>query len=226
MIRVLPLALLVFLAPAGAGAGRDGLDLLRAGDAAGAEARFRAGLAAEPDADVSGLAGASLRAAMWNGVGLALLAQDNAPGAADAFDTAARWTTHDTTTASVLYNAGTALAGAERWAPARDRLVRALALRPGDADTRHNLEIVLRHIRDQPSAGEEPPEPSEIARRLKEQADELVAERRYADALALLEDGLERDSTVAAFADEMERIRSVADIVRADTVGVLQAPTP
>jgi tetratricopeptide (TPR) repeat protein len=215
---------LVFFAPAGSGAGRDGLDLLRAGDGAAAEARFRAGLAAESDAQVTGRAGAALRAALWNGVGLALLALDDAPGAADAFDDAALWASDDSVAAVLLYNAGTALATAERWAPARDRLVRALIRRPHHADTRHNLEIVLRHLQTESSTGGERPEPSEFARQLKEEADRLVAERRYADALTLLEDGLLQDSTVAAFNDAIERLRAVTGIVSSDTLGVLAPP--
>ena len=222
-MRALPLALLVFLVPAGAGAGRAGLDLLRAGDAAGAEERFRAGLSAPPADEIDDPAGAALRTALWNGVGLSLLAQDDAAGATAAFDSASTWAAHDTVVAMMAYNAGTAAAGAERWEAARDRLVRALLLHPADANARHNLEIVLRHLSGAPPAGGgAPPEPSEFARRLKAEADRLVAERRYMGALALLRDGLSRDSTVAAFADAIRRLEAVVGIVQADSLGTAE----
>jgi tetratricopeptide (TPR) repeat protein len=209
------LALLVFLAPAGTGSGRDGLDRLHAGDAAGAEERFRAAIAAAEDADSP--AAAALLAASWVGVGLARLEQDDPAGAASAFDEAARWTSDDSAAALALYDAGTALARAERWDEARDRLQRALMLRPEYTDARHNLEVVLRRLQGPPPAGGRPPEPSEFARRLRARADSLVALRRYGDALRLLQDGLARDSTVAAFSDVIQRLDAVVGIVDSTT---------
>jgi len=217
------LALLVFLAPAGTGAGREGLDRLRGGDAAAAEERFRAAIGAEGDAEVSTPAGVELRRAAWTGVGLALVAQDSAAGAADAFDEAARWASDDAGAARAAYDAGTALAQAEQWAPARDRLVRALLLRPDYTDARHNLEIVLRQLQGPPPAGGTPPEPSAFARRLKATADSLVTLRRYEDALSLLQDGLARDSTVASYQDVMRRLEAVTTIVAADSAGAAPA---
>jgi tetratricopeptide (TPR) repeat protein len=214
----LVLALLAVLAPAGAGAGRDALEKLRAGDAAGAEARFREGLA-EAEADVPDTpADVDVRAALWNDLGLALLVQNKPAEAAEAFDRAAGWAAADSARALAAYNAGTALARAERWAPARDRLVRALLLRPAYPEARHNLEVVLRRLPRTPSPPDGArPEPSAFARRLKAQADSLVAARRYAEALALLQDGLRRDSTVAAYDEAIRRLDAVAGIVRGDT---------
>jgi tetratricopeptide (TPR) repeat protein len=207
------LALLVFLAPRGTGAGRDGIDRLRTGDAAGAEERFRAAIAAQPPDEVASPAAASLLAASWVGLGLARLGQGDPTGAADSFEEAATWVADDSSAALALYGAGTALARAERWEAARDRLQRALLLRPEYADARHNLEVVLRRLQGPPPAGGRPPEPSEFARRLRARADSLVARRRYGDALRLLHDGLSRDSTVAAFADVIQRLEAVVGIV-------------
>jgi tetratricopeptide (TPR) repeat protein len=215
--RVALAALVVFLAPAGTRAARDGLELLRRGDAAGAEARFRAALAAEDDAEVAGLAGAHLRTALHNNLGLARLAQEDPAGAANAFDSAAAWSAIDTVTALAAYNSGTALARAERWDAARDRLVNALLLDPGSDDSRHNLEIVLRRLQRDARQSQQPPEPTEFARRLKAEADRLIRDRRYAEALALMQDGLRRDSTVAAFDDFVGRLGEVVGILSADT---------
>jgi tetratricopeptide (TPR) repeat protein len=219
MTRVALLALVVFLSPAGTRAARQGLELLHAGNATGAEERFRAALAAEEDARVTGWADAWLRMAVHNNLGLTLLAQDDPAGAADAFDQAAAWSAIDTVTALVVYNAGTALARGDRWDPARDRLVRALILDPESEDARHNLEVVLRRLQgeDRPQPGR-PPEPSAFARRLRADAERLVGERRYAEALALMEDGRRRDSTVAAFDDFIGRLGEVVGIL-SDTTG-------
>lgn len=221
MLRfALLLALLVFVLPAGAGEGRRGLARLEAGDAAAAERHFRDGLADVEDHPADGPADAAVRAALWNDLGLALLARADtlAPAAADAFDAAAGWAADRETRALAHYNAGVALGRAERWAPARDRFVRALLLRPDFSDARHNLEVALRHLRSgPPSPDGARPEPSAFARRLKAQADSLVAARRYADALALLRDGLRQDSTVGAYDAEMRRLDAVAGIARLDT---------
>jgi tetratricopeptide (TPR) repeat protein len=158
--------------------------------------------------------------AVHNNLGLACLAQDDAAGAANAFDDAAAWSAIDTVTALAIYNAGTALARSERWETARERLVRALVLDPDSENARHNLEVVLRRLQqeERPQSGQ-PPEPSEFARRLKADADRLVGERRYAEALALMEDGLRRDSTVAAFDEFIGRLGEVVQIL-SDTLAV------
>jgi len=220
MPRLGLLALLVFLLPAGAAVGRRGLERLEAGDAAGAERLFRDGLRAAEARPADGAADASVRAALWNDLGLALLARADslAPQAADAFDRADTWSAAPGDQAGAAYNAGVALARARRWAPARDRFVRALLLRPAYPEARHNLEVVLRHLRPPDGRGNGPrPEPSAFARQLKEEADRLIAARRYADALTLLRDGLRQDSTVAAYDAEMRRLGAVTGIVGDDS---------
>jgi tetratricopeptide (TPR) repeat protein len=219
--------LLVFLLPVGAGLGRRALERLEAGDAAAAEALFREGITEAEAQDPEGAADAAVRAALWNDLGLALLARGDslAPRAADAFDAADGWSAESDRQALAAYNAGVALARGERWAPARDRFVRALILQPDYAEARHNLEVVLRHLRPEGNQNQgRPPEPSEFARRIKQQADSLVAARRYGDALALLQDGLQRDSTVGAFQREIQRLEAVTGIARDSSAAPGAAP--
>ena len=83
--------------------------------------------------------------------------------------------------------------------------------------SRVNLEIaLLRQRRDDQDDPPEPPEPSPFAERLKAQADSLVAIWQYEDAFGLMQQGLVRDSTVAAFGEYIQRL---GDIVRIDTTG-------
>ncbi len=111
--------------------------------------------------------------------------------------------------AALAADAGTAaLLGGQ---PSRaDSLLRvALRLAPGLARARRNQEIARRQGGDEPPA---PPGPSDFARELKAQADSLVAARQYPAALSVMQDGLARDSTVAAYADFIQRLGGVAEI--------------
>jgi hypothetical protein len=84
--------------------------------------------------------------------------------------------------------------------------------RPDFPEARFNYEWVKRRLDSPPPQGGTPPEPSDFARRLKARADALVAQRQYRDALDLMNDGLRRDSTVAAFADYVQRLGDVVQI--------------
>ena len=55
-------------------------------------------------------------------------------------------------------------------------------------------------------------EPSEYAKRLKAQADNLVAQHRYRDAHNLMTEGLSKDPTVSHYDDYIQRIKDVAEI--------------
>jgi hypothetical protein len=55
-------------------------------------------------------------------------------------------------------------------------------------------------------------EPSEFAKKLKEQADKLVAERKYGAAYNLMVDGLKKDKTVSSYQQFIDRIKIVDGI--------------
>lgn len=54
--------------------------------------------------------------------------------------------------------------------------------------------------------------PSEFAKKLKEQADQLVAQRQYKAAYDLMVDGLQKDETVSAYQKFIDRIKVVDGI--------------
>jgi Ca-activated chloride channel family protein len=181
--------------------GRAAVELLGLGDAVGAEAQFVAGIAnAEVPRDV--------RARLWHGLGVARAAQDRFAGADSAFAEALAFADTPDRRARYLTDAGTAALRAD--APARaDSLLRlALLLDPTSEAARRNQEIARRLLEDPP----EPPEPSAFAEQVKARADSLVAARQYRPALDVMNEGLAQDSSVAAYAEFMNRLGGVVQI--------------
>ena len=207
LLLLLPLAGCAAFAD-GAADGRRGNALLAASDAEGAAAAFRRGLTATEREGTD----PAVRAALWNNLGLALYEQETFDEAADAFDQALALAVAPDARARFAYNAGTALARASNLDDAAARLRRALVARPDFPEARYNYEWVERRLESKTPEGGTPPEPSDAARRLKAQADALVAQHQYRDAYDLMNDGLRRDSTVAAFADYIQRLGDVVQI--------------
>ena len=184
--------------------GRRGNALEIQGDFEGAEAAYLAGLAHDevpPD----------VQARLWHNVALMRARTDRLAQADSAFVRALELTAAPPARARIAYDAGTAQLSGDDARRAVAHLRRALLLRPDHADARRNLEIALRRIQPPPEQPETP-EPSDFARRLKEQADALIDQRKYRDALDLMEDGRARDSTVAAFDDFIGRLSGVVQI--------------
>jgi tetratricopeptide (TPR) repeat protein len=116
------------------------------------------------------------------------------------------------------YNAGYAAYGEEQKKLSADYFRKTLLLEPDNADAKYNFELVMRELKkdeeknEDQSGGQPPPPPSAYAKQLKEQAEELVAQRRYNEAAKLMKDGLEIDPSVEAFQDFIGRIDSVIQI--------------
>ncbi|MEL6615985.1 MAG: hypothetical protein AAFQ43_09615 [Bacteroidota bacterium] len=202
------LGLFISLAP-GAKEGRLGnADL--AETPAEAETHYIAGLA-EAEAPPE------IRAALWHNLGLARFAGGRSAEADSAFANGLEWAADAEQRARLAYGAGTAALDAGDLPGAIASLRRSLVLDPTHAPSRVNLEIaLLRQRRDDQDEPPAPPEPSPFAERLKAQADSLVDLRQYPGAFDLMQEGLARDSTVAAFGEYIQRL---GDIVRIDTTG-------
>ena len=212
LAAVLLLGLGAAFAP-GAADGRAGNDALAAGALDAATDAYTAGLARDgvPPA---------LGARLWNNLGLVRIAERRLPEADSAFAEALARAPEAATRATVAFNLGTAALAAQDAERAVAALRRALVLRPDWPAARRNLALALRLRDDGPPP---PPEPSDFAQRLKARADSLVAARLYRPALDLMEDGLARDSTVAAFQDFIGRLGGVVQIEEAPEAA---PPTP
>ena len=208
VLALLSLLLLLAAADDGTDAGRRGNALFEQGDYEAAEAAYRRGLRALSDTT------GALYASLQHNLGAALHRQEEYGAARSAFLRAARTAPTDAERARALYNAGHTAASAGQTERALQDFRRTLRLQPDHADAQFNYEYLKREQNRTGSRPQSGPdiEPSAYAKRLKRQADELVAEQRYNAAHRLMTDGLRKDSTVAAYRDFMARIRNVADI--------------
>jgi len=90
----------------------------------------------------------------------------------------------------------------------------ALKSNPGNEDARYNYEL-LKRILDQQDQNQQDEnkdiEPSEYAKRLKQQADNLVAQNLFGQALNIMQMGLKEDETVAAYNQFITKLNDVVE---------------
>jgi tetratricopeptide (TPR) repeat protein len=107
---------------------------------------------------------------------------------------------------------------------------KSLEIRPENKDAKRNIEVVQARIKElleqqkqdqnqqqQQGPQKPPPEPSEEAKRILARALQLTAERRYAEAKALLEDLLIKDATAESYKSHVQRLDDVLKILRGET---------
>lgn len=97
----------------------------------------------------------------------------------------------------------------QRWEQAVTCYQSALKLNPQDADAQANLQFVQQKI-DQLKRSLQP---SPEAQRVKQQADEAVARRQYQRALSLMLEHLQKDPTTTNYADYIQRLQQIVDIL-------------
>ena len=120
--------------------------------------------------------------------------------------------------------------GIEDYREAMAHYKKSLEIRPDNKDAKRNIEVVQARIKellekqkqDQKQQGDpqKPPEPSEQAKQTLARVLQLVQERRYAEAKALLEDLIQKDKTAVTYQSYLQRIDDVLKILRGE------APTP
>lgn len=119
------------------------------------------------------------------------------------------------------YNIGSVLAEGEKWKPAAQHFKNSLKLNPFDEEAQHNYERALAEAdkedeqqQDQQNKDdqEEQEPPSEYAKAMKKRAEQLVAQRKYGEALNVMQEALKVDQTVQNFNDFIKRISDVSDI--------------
>ncbi len=120
--------------------------------------------------------------------------------------------------AQTYYNMGNTLFRMNKLKESAAAYQQALRLNPGDEDAKYNLEYVRARLQQQEQQQQDKDqqkkkiEPSEYAKKLRQQAQELIEEYRYAEALKLMQDGLKRDETVAAYQSFIDRLNDVVEI--------------
>jgi hypothetical protein len=86
-----------------------------------------------------------------------------------------------------------------------------------NVDAKYNYEMLKKKLDEEKKKKEEkeknkPKEPSAYAKRLKAQADALVAKFRFAEAEILMNDGVKKDQSVLYYEDFMNRLKDVVTI--------------
>lgn len=120
--------------------------------------------------------------------------------------------------------------GIEDYREAMAHYKKSLEIRPDNQDAKRNIEVVQARIKEllekekqdkqQQGDPQKPPEPSEEAKRILARVLQLVQQRRYAEAKALLEDLIQKDKTAVTYQSYLQRIDDVLKILRGE------APTP
>jgi tetratricopeptide (TPR) repeat protein len=134
--------------------------------------------------------------------------------AAANFDKASQST--DKFLASFAYNQGGVVLGNKQdYQAALSKFQSALIRNPFNEEARYNYELLARWLKrdeERKNKDENSPEPSEFAKRKKAEADRLVEQFRFKEALTLLEAALAQDETVAAYQEFMTSLKDVVEI--------------
>lgn len=190
--------------------GREGNARFRDGEYAAADSLYRKALSALEDSTGTVYSG------LQNNVGLALQRQSKYALAQEAYEEAIRSAVSDAGRVRSLFNGANAAAALGERKQALDYYEKVLLLDPTHEAARFNYEYLKRKHGDPSGGPSANVDPSPYAKKLKRKAEALVAQTRYTTAAALMKDGLQRDSTVAAYRDFITRIEEVAQISRAE----------
>ncbi|MDZ7607447.1 MAG: tetratricopeptide repeat protein [Cyclobacteriaceae bacterium] len=87
----------------------------------------------------------------------------------------------------------------------------ALKADPANEEARYNYELLKQIVKDKQDKENEKKEPSEYAKKLKEQADRLSAQNRFEQALQLMQKGLKEDETVSTYNDYIAKLNDVVE---------------
>lgn len=134
--------------------------------------------------------------------------------AAASFDKASQ--SPDKLLASFAYNQGGVILGNKKdYQAALSKFQSALIQDPLNEVARYNYELLARWLKrdeEQKNKDENTPEPSAFAKRKKAEADRLVEQFRFKEALSLMEAALAQDETVAAYQEFMTSLKDVVEI--------------
>lgn len=118
--------------------------------------------------------------------------------------------------ASFAYNQGGVLLGDKKeYEPALSKFKSALIQDPNNEVARYNYELLARWLQrdeDRKNEDQNKPEPSEFAKRKKAEADRLVEQFRFKDALNLMNEARLQDETVDAYKDFMTSLQEITEI--------------
>jgi len=117
---------------------------------------------------------------------------------------------------SMAFNQGGVLLGNKQENEAAlSKFKSALIKNPLNEEARHNYELLARWMKrdeERKQQDQDRPEPSEFAKQKKAEADRLVEQFRFRDALNVMTQALEQDETVAAYQEFITNLQEVTEI--------------
>ena len=160
------------------------------------------------------LAGDSENEYAWFGLGVTALEQGDLETANQAFIQVAN-KKDSPLQADAVYNLGHVAYKSQKMKESLALFKKAISLNPDDMDAKYNYEFLLHQDQEnQKNQQNQPPsEPSEEAKRVKKEAEKLVEQRKYAEAITLMEDLLQRDQTAVSYQDYVQKIHDVVNIL-------------
>ena len=215
---LLPVLMSAIWTSGGAPEGRRGNTLYERGAFRDAAAAYREGIAQTDPRD------STQQAALHHNWGAALYQQERYTQADSLFSVAQDYAHTKAGRARIHYNQATNAARAGNTQAALRHYRATLLADPSYDDARHNYEVLMRQQPAPPARTDAPDvDPSNYAQRLKRRADALAAQRDYAGALTLMQDGLAEDSTVAAYQEFMGRLGTIT-VIDQDSVSTVRRP--
>ncbi|MEB2785894.1 hypothetical protein [Algoriphagus persicinus] len=117
---------------------------------------------------------------------------------------------------SFAFNQGGVILGNKKeYEPALSKFKSALIQDPTNEVARYNYEMLARWLqRDEERKKEDQnkPEPSDFAKRKKAEADRMVEQFRFKNALNLMNEAMQQDETVAAYQDFITSLQEITEI--------------
>lgn len=112
--------------------------------------------------------------------------------------------------AAAFHNTGNALLADKKIEESIDAFKKALKNSPKDDDTRYNLAYAQAMLKQQQKNKDKNKDQKEDeADKIKKQADELVAQRKYQEAYNLMKEGEKRNKKLLQYADYTNRILKI-----------------
>lgn len=124
--------------------------------------------------------------------------------------------------AKAAYNLGNSYYRMNKLSESLQWFKKSLKINSNDRDAKHNLEVVLNKMKSeedkQDQEKQEKTEPSEFAKKMKEKAEALAADGKFAEAFEVMQEALQIDETVNAFQDFIGKLGEIVNITDEEAV--------